>query len=196
MVCTESALTWQGISVLQRRRIEAQTVTQEKQPNFDDRLMKRARLLPQRQREAMAALAKLRRQHPPVSRIAAELDVEHSFETEFSTSEFDFPAFLQEARLWHEQIPAGVLRGVEERMTMRHCTTEADILAPPEDQLNGQEDRTAQPSAASLILSRYEAATRSGSDREGSEASREGPDPAAHRCGAERNVPGLPPDLR
>lgn len=113
VVCTECTPTWQGISVVQRRRLEAKTVLQEKQPSFDDRLMKRTRLLSQRQRDAMAALAKLRRQHPAVSRIAAELDVEHSFETEFSTSEFDFPTFLQEARLWHEQIPARVLQGAE-----------------------------------------------------------------------------------
>ena len=72
-------------------------------------------MLPQRQRDAMAALAKLRRQHPATSRIAAELDVEHAFETEFSTSEFDYPSFLQEARDWHEQIPVGVMKGVEDR---------------------------------------------------------------------------------
>jgi hypothetical protein len=103
-VCTEDEMTWQDVSVLRRRRLDVKTVLQERQPAFDQRLVQRARLLPKRQRDAMQALASLRRRHPTVSPVAAQFDVENAFETEFDTEIFDLPGFLAESWTWHEKI--------------------------------------------------------------------------------------------
>ena len=51
---------------------------------------------------------KLRKQHPEVAPVAAQLDVEHSFETEFSTKAFDLPGFLGDAWKWAESVGNGI----------------------------------------------------------------------------------------
>lgn len=102
-VCTEDDVLWKDESVLQRRRLDVRTVMQVKQPTFDDRLLRRARLLPDRQRDAMQALAKLRQQHRAQSTIAAQFDLENSFESEFRTELFDLPAFYSESWNWQER---------------------------------------------------------------------------------------------
>ncbi len=109
-LCSEEETTWQEVSVLRRRRLDVQTVLQEQQPAFDDRLMQRARLLPERQRDAMQALASLRRRHPTISPVAAQFDAENAFETEFDTETFDLPDFLAESWTWHEKLAGELLR--------------------------------------------------------------------------------------
>jgi hypothetical protein len=87
-----------------RRRMEISVVRQEKQPPFDMRLLQRARLLPERQRQAMTALLQLKRQHPDIAPVAAQVDLENSLEAEFDAEGFDMPAFLEQSWNWAEKI--------------------------------------------------------------------------------------------
>jgi hypothetical protein len=100
---TEKDDTWSGVPVHRRRRLQAMVIRQEKHAAFDDRLLQRTRLLPQRQREAMAGLMELRRRHPEVAPVAAQLDLEDSLETEFRAKEFDLPGLLEQTWQWAEK---------------------------------------------------------------------------------------------
>lgn len=104
VMVTAEDIKWNQEQVHRRRRIQGQVIRQERQPPFDERLLRRTRQLPNQQKEAIAALMKLRRQHPEISPVAAQLDLEHSFETEFSAEAFDFPTFLQEGWDWAETL--------------------------------------------------------------------------------------------
>jgi hypothetical protein len=75
--------------VHRRRRFNAAAIKQFKQPGFDDRLLKRTHLLPDRQKEALRGLMQLRRQVPDIPESAVQLDLEQSFETELATDGFD-----------------------------------------------------------------------------------------------------------
>jgi hypothetical protein len=107
---TEKADTWNGVPVHRRRRLQAATVRQEKQPAFDDRLLQRTRLLSKRQREAMAALVELRRRHPELAPVAAQLSLEEALEAEFRAKEFDLPGLLEQTWQWAEQFKTEVSR--------------------------------------------------------------------------------------
>ena len=110
VVVTTGNLEWNHVFVNQRRRIQSRVVRQEKQPPFDERLLRRARQLPEHQADAIAAILKLRRQHREVSPIAVQVEVEHSFETEFSAQDFDLPEFLRQGWDWAESIRSGITR--------------------------------------------------------------------------------------
>ena len=69
----------------QRRRLEVKGLRQEQQPDFDSRIVRRIALLSAREREAVEALMRLRRQHPGRSPVAANFDVETTFETELDS---------------------------------------------------------------------------------------------------------------
>ena len=103
LVTTEDSL-WKEQSVRVRRWVKAGVVRQEKQPPFDGRMLQRSRLLGDKQGEAIKALMKLRRQHPNIAPVAAQVEVESSFETEFVASEFDMPTFIEETWKWSEDI--------------------------------------------------------------------------------------------
>lgn len=94
--CTEQSREWHNLSVLHRCRLNATAISQIKQPPFDERLVKRIRLLPQKQQEAMQALMRLRRQTPQIKPAAAQFDYENSFETELRASMFDLSGFQTE----------------------------------------------------------------------------------------------------
>ncbi len=110
VMVTEEELEWNEWPVHQRRRLQTQVVRQEKQAPFDERLLKRSRQLGDRQRDAIQGLLKLRRMHPPVAPVAAQLDMENSFETEFDAAGFDLPKFLEQSWLWAESVRTGVFR--------------------------------------------------------------------------------------
>jgi hypothetical protein len=95
--------------VHRRRRLQSQVIRQEKQPPFDERLLRRTRQLGDRQQDAIAALLKLRRQHPEIAPVAIQLDMEHYFETEFSADGFDFPTFLEQGWQWLESVRQGMI---------------------------------------------------------------------------------------
>lgn len=110
VLVTEEMKTWSETGVCQRRRLVTSVVRQERREQFDARLVQRARLLPSNQRAAIQALNKLRRQHPELAPVAAQLEVEHSFETEFPASTFDLPLFLDEGWQWTEQMRNAIPR--------------------------------------------------------------------------------------
>ncbi len=101
-VCCEEDITWRHTGVQLRTRLDVRSVRQERQPRFDERLMQRTRLLPKLQREAMLALARLREQHPGISPVAAQIELEYAHETEINTREFDLPQFYSDAWVWQE----------------------------------------------------------------------------------------------
>lgn len=104
-LCTEEEIDWQNIPVQRRRRLDAKVIHQERLPYFDQRLMQRAQLLPERHRGALGELRKLRRKHSQIVETAAQFDMETSFvETEFNSGTFDVSLFLQESREWTEEM--------------------------------------------------------------------------------------------
>lgn len=110
VICTEEDTEWREFQVSRRCRFEAKSVKQVRQPPFDDRLMQRTRLLPERQRDALQGLLKLRQQQPNVSPFAAQLEIEVAFESEFSTEQFDLPYFLSDCWSWQETLLRKSLR--------------------------------------------------------------------------------------
>ncbi len=76
------------------------TVIQAKQPPFDERLVRRIRHLPDKQRDAMAALSRIRRRTPETMPHAAHVDSENSFETELAAKTFDLVAFVNDSWDW------------------------------------------------------------------------------------------------
>jgi hypothetical protein len=109
-LATTDRREWNQVQVHQRRRIQSQVVRQERLQSFDERLLKRSRQLGDKQRAAIQALIQLRRQHREISPVAAQLDFEHSFETEFSAEAFDLPMFLEQGWIWAESVRSGIAR--------------------------------------------------------------------------------------
>ena len=107
LVTTED-LEWNQERVHRRRRIQNQVVRQERQPPFDERMLRRTRQLGSTQQAAIAALINLRRLHPEISPVAAQLDLEHSFETELSAEAFDLTTFLDQGWKWAESVCSGI----------------------------------------------------------------------------------------
>lgn len=101
---TVESIDWHGSRTLRRRRFEANAIRQERVSDFDERLLKRLTGLSIREREAMAALRNLRRQHPRPEAIAAQFDLETSFESDFRSDTFDLPAFLSSAWDWANHV--------------------------------------------------------------------------------------------
>jgi hypothetical protein len=97
-------LEWREDRVHRRRRIATSVVRQEKQVPFDQRMLARTRQLGDRQREAIRALMKLKRNMPDIAPVAAQVDLENTFETEFNAEEFDLPAFLEDSWRWSEDV--------------------------------------------------------------------------------------------
>jgi len=58
----------------------------------------------------------LRKRHPDVAPVAAQIELEHSFESEFSSKAFDLPKFLGDAWKWAETVGTGIsdLGGVKQ----------------------------------------------------------------------------------
>jgi hypothetical protein len=108
VLCVTKNVEWAGQHVRRRRRFNANAVIQARQPPFDERLIRRVRQLPTAQQEAMKALLKIRQTMPAVSHYAAQIDLEHTFEAEFSWDMFDFPAFVEQGWLWTQGVLASV----------------------------------------------------------------------------------------
>lgn len=102
VICTDREVAWSDCATIQRRRLSASTVAQQRQPPFDERLLRRARFLPDRQRDAMQALMRIRAQWPHGKLYAVQIDLENSFESEFDAMTFDLPQFLLDSWNWAE----------------------------------------------------------------------------------------------
>ncbi len=102
-LCTHAKVEPQGSPVTRRRRIEVSVIRQERQPRFDERIMRRLALLPARYQGAMGSLRKLRRQHTTIAEIAAQFDMENTLESEFNSGTFNLADFLKDSRQWTEE---------------------------------------------------------------------------------------------
>lgn len=94
-----------GVVGTRRRRLEARVIRQVHHLPYDERLLARAKLLPARQREALAALMTLRTKMPPVSPIAIQVYLESTCEGEFPRHDFDLPEFMLGETDWAESFP-------------------------------------------------------------------------------------------
>ena len=104
VVVTQVGSTAQDTSVERRRRFQAGVVRQERQPSFDARLLQRARTLSSKQRDALVALMRMKRQHPEIKPFAVQFDLEDSLDTELLTREFNALDFIKEARDWSDNL--------------------------------------------------------------------------------------------
>lgn len=102
VLCTDREFVWCDCPTIQRRRLSASTIAQLRQPPFDERLLKRARLLPEKQRDAMQAIMRVRAQWPHGKPYATQVELENSFESEFDAKTFDLPEFLRYSWDWVE----------------------------------------------------------------------------------------------
>jgi hypothetical protein len=107
-VCTQEQVTWQDSPVVRRRRLEVSVIRQERQPDFDERVMRRLPLVPMRQQSALGALMKLRRQHPKVYPVAAQFDLENAHECEGRSDTFNLSRFLDESWKWTEHVRTSI----------------------------------------------------------------------------------------
>lgn len=101
---TTSEAEWQEQRVRRRRRMVTSVLRQERLPTFDERLIRRARLLPQKQAEAISAILNARKRMPEVFPVAIQFDLETSFEEEFAARSFDLAEFLRAGWTWAEHV--------------------------------------------------------------------------------------------
>lgn len=115
-LCTEQKETWLNLPVTEWKRLDVRVIRQEKQPDFDERIMRRLPLIPLRQQEPLGALMKLRRQHPTVAPVAAQFDLERVyFECEFSSETFNLPSFFADSWKWAEQVRSWIGQELKEK---------------------------------------------------------------------------------
>jgi hypothetical protein len=103
-ICTRKEVPWQESQASRRTRLDARVIRQERQPRFDERLLQRLALLPERHHVAMRDLRRVRRQHSQIVDFAVQFDAEYSFEGEFSSRSFDLRRFLADTRDWAEHL--------------------------------------------------------------------------------------------
>ncbi|MDB5312087.1 MAG: hypothetical protein JWO38_6289 [Gemmataceae bacterium] len=99
-VITTPSESWQGIPSRVTRRIEGKTVHQAEQKSIDQRILRRASMLPEKQRDAIAALQRLNRMHPPLAPVAIEVQLETILEGEIDAKEFPLYDFISEVQGW------------------------------------------------------------------------------------------------
>lgn len=111
VMTNESDGEWKESFVRQRKRIRAVVITQVKQAGFDDRLVKRVRLLPEKQREALHGIAELRKRMVAKPAVAVQVELERAFESEFPAATFDLPEFVFSTEKWQRETIARIQRG-------------------------------------------------------------------------------------
>jgi hypothetical protein len=103
-LCTEADVERDGKPVVQRRRLQLRVLRQEGQPAFDERVMKRLRLLPVGQQKALGDLMQLRRRYPTMAPAAVQFDLENAWEGELLTRTFDLASFLKDSWEWASNV--------------------------------------------------------------------------------------------
>jgi hypothetical protein len=91
---------WRGVPVRVIRRIEGKVVKQVSTQPFDDRLLRRASFLPEKQQQALVALQRLRAMHPARAETAIEIQLETWLEGEIDKNELSLYDFLTEVHDW------------------------------------------------------------------------------------------------
>ncbi len=99
-ICTESNAVRDGSLIVDRHRFEFNVVRQERQPDFDERVLRRLPLLPVGHQEALGHLMRLRRRYPKIAPVAVQFDLESSCEGELLTRTFRLSTFLQDSWEW------------------------------------------------------------------------------------------------
>ena len=97
---TEADVTWQDTPMRRRRRLNLKSLRQKRSQLIDNRMLRRARLLPKRQRDAIQALWKLKEHRTEIPPNAAQLEFETSLEEELETKRFDLPGFITDMWTW------------------------------------------------------------------------------------------------
>ena len=103
-LCTDSEVGRERNVAVNRRRMDIQVIRQERQPTFDERIMRRLPLLPVGQQKALGHLMSLRRKYPQIAPAAIQFDVENSREGELLARTFDLGNFLMESWEWSQSV--------------------------------------------------------------------------------------------
>jgi len=114
-LCTEQDTVRDTTAVVERRRLDFQVIRQERQPDFDERIMRRLALLPVGQQKALGHLMSLRRRYPRVSPLAVQFDLENSCEGELLARAFGYSGFLKHSWEW----ASGVQRALQDLQAER-----------------------------------------------------------------------------
>ncbi len=109
-VVTQEKARIRDLLVERRRRLQANVVRQERQQNFDARLLQRTRTLGPRQREAINAILQLKKRHPETAPVAVQFDVENSLDMDLSTKGFDMSDFIAQSMEWADSVILSVVR--------------------------------------------------------------------------------------
>jgi hypothetical protein len=99
-LCTETDAISDGNPVVRRRRLDFRSVRQERQPDFDERVIRRLPLLPVGQQKALGHLMQLRRRYPKMHPAAVQFDLETALEGELLTRTFDLSRFFNDSWEW------------------------------------------------------------------------------------------------
>ena len=103
-LCTDFDIVRDANPAVQRHRLDIQVLRQERQPDFDERILRRLPLLPVGQQKALGHLMSLRRRHPSIAPAAVQFDVENLCEGEFLTRTFDLGDFLTDSWEWSRKV--------------------------------------------------------------------------------------------
>ena len=88
-----SGLRWQASAIRQERRV-----------GIDERLLKREGQLTERERKAMQAYRPHHEKLPKAFPVAAQFQLEHSYEDEFDAIGFDLAGFMDDAWRWSKSL--------------------------------------------------------------------------------------------
>ncbi len=105
---TQAGQEWHGVPVKLFRRIEGRVVRQVAAQPFDERLLRRAGFLPEKQRNALLGLQRLRDMHPTRASVAIEINLETFLEGEIDKSELNVYDFLTEVHQWATTVLAHI----------------------------------------------------------------------------------------
>lgn len=97
------AKQWEQIPIPVSRRVEAKVIRQIEQKPIDTRVIRRATLLPEKQRDALLGANRLINMHPHIASLAAELNLETSLEGEIDFKEFSAFDFITTSHEWSLQ---------------------------------------------------------------------------------------------
>jgi hypothetical protein len=96
----EENVTWNRGRVKARKRLDAKVIKQERQPQFDERIMMRLKQIPERYHGSLEKLRSIRRQHSQQAEIAIQFDLEYAFDSELSGTTFATKDFISAAGAW------------------------------------------------------------------------------------------------
>ncbi|MCU0703097.1 MAG: hypothetical protein MUF18_03805 [Fimbriiglobus sp.] len=91
---------WGEVRVENTRRLAVQVLRQARRESPDQRLLTRAKLLPEKQRDALTAVLAAKKMMPDVSPLAVQVELENRLEGEIARSDFPCFDFITESLAW------------------------------------------------------------------------------------------------